>query len=123
MSRTPPPEPRARLDPARVAAVLALGPSRWRPLLELYRAHSARLLAAYADARAHQDAAAALAPIHQLRAASGSIGALELADTCRRIEAALRGGNWPAPELEEPLANLVAQADAAVAAWLDGRAG
>lgn len=102
------------LDAASLAALRTLGQARCQALLALFLEHAARLLERYQRASAARDIAAAQAPIHDLRSASASVGALALSAHCREIEASLRAGRWPAAGAADELAACVAAACAAV---------
>jgi HPt (histidine-containing phosphotransfer) domain-containing protein len=66
-------------------------------LIDTYLDDGARQIAALVAAAAAGDVNAMVRPAHTLKSASDSIGALRLADHCRGLEAAARGGAVPDP--------------------------
>ena len=61
-------------------------------LAEAYLADGPTQLAAMEAAIAANDASAVVRPSHTLKSSSATLGALRLADVCRRLEHAGRGG-------------------------------
>jgi CheY-like chemotaxis protein/HPt (histidine-containing phosphotransfer) domain-containing protein len=80
------------LDPSTVAALRELGVAEFEKLVGLFLKDGAARVAALRNATKEGDAHEIAEVAHSLKGSSGTIGATELADICRQLQAAASSG-------------------------------
>jgi len=115
--------PAGTLDPEVVATLRGLTvegqPDAFVTLMTLFSTSSTALLETLRDAMARADAEGVARVAHTLKGSAANVGAVRLADACRRLEESLPGGMGAA-------AAAVVQVEAAfgqVEAWLTAELG
>ena len=92
---TPPVNGQALVLDRRVVSEIAAGdPSAEREVLQRFREYNDQDAALLASAQASRDLSALLHAAHRMKGASRTVGAMQLASTCERLEAASRAGRW-----------------------------